>query len=279
MKPLRWGILGVGGAGRARGRAIQQDPRAELLAGHRGDPAALGIPSWSQAQILEHCDAVAICSPDALHAEQIHAALLADCHVLTEFPICQSAAQARELFALAKARSKVLHVEHIELLGGVSQVLGTQSLSPRSAHLSFQTGPRPLSVAWGNVARIHRALHALGDPSGVRVEARSQRQLVGALLYPWGELGLDFQQAPGLKRQTRFVISGSHTWMQENRSLTRDGTTLTLPKNRGLFLEDQLLASAHFLDGTPQSLPQARIVRALELIEALEAAPIVTGVD
>ena len=279
MSPLRWGILGVGAAGRARGRAIQQDPRAELLAGHRGDPAALGIPSWSMEQVLEQCEAVAICSPDAVHAAQIKAALLADCHVLTEFPVCQSSAQARDLFALAKDQGKALHVEHIELLGGVSQVLGAQTLSPRSAHLAFQTGHRPVSVAWGNVARIHRALHALGEPTGLRVEARSDKHLIGALTYPWGELGLDFRQAPGLTRQTRFVISGTHTWVQLDRSLSRDAAHLSLPQNRGLFLEDQLLASAHILDDSPQSLPQARILRVLELVEALEAAPIVSGVD
>ncbi|MFT5587159.1 MAG: hypothetical protein ACI9VR_004767 [Cognaticolwellia sp.] len=277
--PLRWGILGVGGAGRARGRAIQQDPRAELVAGHRGDPGALGIPHWSVEEILERCDAVAICSPDALHAEQIQAALLAGCHVLTEFPVCQSAARARELFALAQGKGKALHVEHIELLGGVSQVLGERNLSPRSAHIAFQTGPRSMSPAWGNVARIHRALHALGEPTAVRVEARDAGHLLGALLYPWGELGLDFRQAPGLKRQTRFVISGTHTWVQQDRTLSRDGTLLVLPQNRGLFFEDQLLATAHILDGAPHCLPQTRILRVLELIEDLEAATIVTGAD
>lgn len=279
MTPLRWGIIGVGRAGRARGQAIQKDPRAELLAGHRGDPAALGVPEWPLEALLERCDAVAVCSPDALHAQHIQAALQAGCHTLTEFPICQSAAGARALFELAETQDKVLHVEHIELLGGVSQVLGQADLSPRSAHMSFQTSSTSTSPAWGNVARIHRVLHALGDPAGLRVESRGPTHLQGALRYPWGEVGLDFRQDPGLSRQTRFVISGARIWVQEDRSLHCDGLPLTLPQGRGLFFEDQLLASARILDGAPESPPRARILRVLELVEALESAPIAPPAD
>ncbi len=275
MSALRWGILGVGGAGRARGRAIQKDPRAELLAGHRGDPASLGIPDWPIEQILERCDAVAICSPDAVHGAQIQAALEADCHVLTEFPICQSATQARALFSLAEAQNKVLHVEHIELLGGVSQVLGQAKITAQSGHISFQTGPRSVSPAWGNVARLHRVVHALGEPSGVRLEARGPDHLQGALLYPWGEVGLDFRQEQGLKRQTRFLVTGDKTWVQENRSLSCDGVPVSLPENRGLFFEDQLHASARILDGALHYLPESRILRILELAEALDRTPLV----
>lgn len=271
--PLRWGVLGVGRAGRARARAIQQDPRAVLLAGHRGEPAAVDIPEWPEARILAQCDAVAVCSPSPLHPQQVQAALHADCHVVCEFPVAASADQARALMALAAAQGRVLHTEHIELLGGVSRVLATQALQPTSGLLRFQSGPCHGSVVHANIARLHRAVHALGWPEGHRVELRTPSHFIGALRYPWGELGLNFQHAAGLKRGTHMVLAGPQTWVQEDRSLHRNGEPVALPAGPGLFLQDQLAASARILDGTPPYVSDARILGVLELADALDKAP------
>lgn len=194
--------------------------------------------------------------------------------MLTEFPICRSSTQAQALLDLAAAKDRVLHIEHIELLGGVAVVLAQADLRPESGLLSFQGGPREGSVAWGNVARIHRAVHALGEPSGVRVECRTPERLSGALIYPWGELGLDLRQQEGLSRSTRMVLSGPQVWVHQDRTLHCDGQPVPLPEIRGLFLEDQLRASARILDGAAPYVSDARILKVLQLVEALEGAPL-----
>lgn len=273
MSPLRWGVLGLGRAGQARARAIQQDPRAELLAGHRGDPSALGVPDWPVAEILARCDVVAVCSPDPLHPEQVHAALMADCHVLCEFPLAHSLAQAQALMDLAAERGRVLHTEHIELLGGVSRALASAELRPASGVLSFESGPTAYPVVWANVARLHRAVHALGLPQAVRVETRSPSLLTGALIYPWGELGLHFSHRAGQKRSTRMVLAGAQTWVHQDRTLSRDGTPVSLPQGPGLFVQDQRAASARILDGAPPYVSDSRILAVLELAQRLDAAP------
>ena len=47
------------------------------------------------------------------------AALEADKHVVVEYPLSLDLAQAEALIALADERQRLLHVEHIELLGGL----------------------------------------------------------------------------------------------------------------------------------------------------------------
>ena len=117
MLMVRWGVLGVGRAGRARVEALRADPRAEIVGGWRGDTDGASIDAFSSyEEMLQHVDAIAVCSPDGFHATQVHTALSAYRHVLCEFPVASSAGEASSLFALAVARDRVLHVEHIELL-------------------------------------------------------------------------------------------------------------------------------------------------------------------
>ncbi|NOY24349.1 MAG: Gfo/Idh/MocA family oxidoreductase, partial [Oligoflexia bacterium] len=121
---LTWGVVGVGRAGQARTRALHQDPRAEPLYGWRGHPEAVGLRSVSDlGELLRRVDAVAICTPDNTHPTLVRRALAAGVHVLVEFPLAGSAEVARDLMAQARQQRRVLHVEHIELLGGVARVL------------------------------------------------------------------------------------------------------------------------------------------------------------
>ena len=77
---LKWGIIGVGRAGRARARAIQSDPRASVSLGFRGAPDAVGLQAaTSIAAMLEAVDAVAICSTDETHFALVRQALQSGC--------------------------------------------------------------------------------------------------------------------------------------------------------------------------------------------------------
>ena len=58
--------------------------------------------------ILDHCDAVYICSEPELHYEQIKKALNKGKHIICESPVCISKEQCEEVVALAKRKGLVL---------------------------------------------------------------------------------------------------------------------------------------------------------------------------
>lgn len=106
-------VVGLGRAGSARVRAIEAHPRAELAAVVQRPPSE---PSFEAVLADPGITALIVCTPNALHAAQVAAGLEAGKHVAVEFPLALSEREARDLFALARARGRVLHVEHIELL-------------------------------------------------------------------------------------------------------------------------------------------------------------------
>ena len=115
----RWGILGPGRIARAFARDLRLVPDAELTAvGSRSHPRAeafarelgFGAAYGSYAELLadESVDAVYVASPHALHVEQVTSALEAGKHVLCEKPLTLRAADAEELFALARRHERLL---------------------------------------------------------------------------------------------------------------------------------------------------------------------------
>lgn len=62
--------------------------------------------------------ALVVCTPTATHYKVVKAALSAGKHVLCEKPLCETAAQARELAALAKKKKLVLMTGHVFLFNG-----------------------------------------------------------------------------------------------------------------------------------------------------------------
>ena len=121
---MRWGVVGVGRAGRACARAIALDPGATLRAVCRGRFAhEFEAPEVGFDDLIQRVDAVAICSPSAEHEAQVRRALEADCDVVVEFPVALEPVAAQALFSLAQRQERLLHVEHIELLAPWHQAL------------------------------------------------------------------------------------------------------------------------------------------------------------
>jgi len=115
----RWGVLGPGRIARAFAHDLRLVPDAELAAvGSRSQARAtafaqeLGFAaaygSYEELLADESVDAVYVASPHALHVEHVTAALEAGKHVLCEKPITLRAADAEELFALARRRERLL---------------------------------------------------------------------------------------------------------------------------------------------------------------------------
>eukprot|EP00128_Syssomonas_multiformis_P014501 Colp12_sorted_trinity150504_noHs@15404 len=108
-------VVGYGMAGQIRVRDAGQIPHFESK-GVVSRRENVGTITFEEALNSNEVDAVAICTENNEHSEQVRAALNAGKHVLVEFPLSLSAKDAKELFDLAESKGLVLHVEHIELL-------------------------------------------------------------------------------------------------------------------------------------------------------------------
>ena len=275
---IRWAVLGVGGAGRARAKAIEADPRSELVAVYRGRHAAqfrvAQLASLEDA--IAAADAVAICSPTPVHVAQVEAALAAGRHVIVEFPLAEEPEDARRLLAMAHEAGRVLHVEHIELLGGAAAVLRKQvnRAGIKAVSCAFTAdGPGDLAgaeLALRNVARLHRVVDAVGPFARVDAVESGASWLRAELRTTTGApVALSFRVGPGLPRETRLIIDDGHVWEQLNRSLTRDGEAFDLPEQPGLFDLDQRIAVARILDGEDGYMSEARILHVLTMADQL----------
>lgn len=130
---IKVGLIGTGYAARLRADALMADARATLvaIAGHRPEsitefnqPYGAEIePSWQALIDRSDLDLVIVSTVNQLHGEIVRAALAADKHVVVEYPLATEVAIAADLITLAASRHKLLHIEHIELLGGLHQAM------------------------------------------------------------------------------------------------------------------------------------------------------------
>ena len=130
---VRVGLVGTGYAARLRAEALVNDQRTQLVAvagNQRENTAAFAqkyateaFSGWQQLVERQDIDLVVIATVNRDHGSIVRAALMQGKHVIVEYPLSVDVAEAEELIALAKSQSKLLHVEHIELLGGVHQAL------------------------------------------------------------------------------------------------------------------------------------------------------------
>jgi hypothetical protein len=280
MMKVRWGVLGVGQAGKARVAALRADPRAEVLGGWRGDPGAVDLHTFQSVEdMLQHVDAVAICSPDHYHASQVHTALSSFRHVVCEFPVAGSAGEASSLFALSVAKDRVLHVGHIELLTPAARwirefVPGRTLLG---GNLRFDGGLHAgaTSPAHANISRFQRVIDAIGVPEDVSIQRCTPNNLGVKLLYPDDvAFNFDCRMEEGLERRMEMVLEfQAGIVRQENNRVFLDGKEVELEPSPGLFNTDQLAATAVILDGKEPYISMERV------LDGLAIADLVMGVS
>ena len=165
--PLRVGIVGTGYAAEKRAEAIALDRRAELLVVTGNTPHKLRefsqtysvetVNSWSQLVNLPELDLVFVCTINQRCGAIAKAAILAGKHVVVEYPLALDAEAAEEIIELAAAKQKFLHVEHMEIIGGLHQAL--KQYLPQIGtvfHASYTTiaAQRPVEQNW----KYHRAM-------------------------------------------------------------------------------------------------------------------------
>jgi predicted dehydrogenase len=127
MGQIGVGVIGGGGiAAEGHIRGYQTEPRAKVIALYdineakaREQAQRLGVPHvYTRLEaLLDRSDihAVSVCSPDHLHGEHCHAALMAGKHVLCEKPLCTTWEDAARLVHDVRSTGLVFlggHVYH-----------------------------------------------------------------------------------------------------------------------------------------------------------------------
>ena len=275
-EPLSVAVVGSGRAAAARVRALDGHSGAELVAqvsrGPAEKPATLESVLGNAA-----IDALVVCTPNALHAAVVGRALEAGKHVAVEYPLALTAEEGRALFALARERERVLHVEHIELLSPSQRALREAAAAAGplvSGRVHFRgtlggwLGDEALSgpPAVRALARLHRITDLFGE-SRVRA-ARLDRQ-------PDREsLEVEFAFASGgrltLLEEWGAELARATDWEIE----CEDGPLEPRPADapRGLFDEDTRCFLGRIEDGTASYVSESRILRVLELAASITVA-------
>ncbi|MEB3232394.1 MAG: Gfo/Idh/MocA family oxidoreductase [Leptolyngbyaceae bacterium] len=170
---VRVGLVGTGYAAQKRAEALGKMDRA-LLVGVSGQGdrphgiaaiyhtgrtnAALGTDhevriasDWSTLVQRADIDLVVVATRNHLHGAMVRAALMADKHVVVEYPLALAVEEAESLIELGRSRQRLLHVEHIERLSGIHTTLQKalpQIGIPRYCHSTSFKGDNPAPQRW-----------------------------------------------------------------------------------------------------------------------------------
>lgn len=194
---MQVGLIGTGYAAKLRAEYLQTESRAKLVAIAGRDlertqtfnqPYGASVcASWAELLARPHIDLVIISTINQAHGAIVRAALNAGKHVVVEYPLCLDVAEAEDLIALAAVKQKLLHVEHIELLGGVHQALkASLPLVGNVFYARYATlkPERPAPQKWtyhlpefgfplvGALSRVHRLVDLFGRVTSIACHAQ-----------------------------------------------------------------------------------------------------------
>jgi biliverdin reductase len=312
------GMVGTGFVARLRAAALAADGRGRLVAvaGHRWDETeafaqtheALAVPDWPSLVARPDLDLIVVCHINRDHGAVVRAALEAGRHVVVEYPLALHWQEAQDLVDLARRQQRILHVEHIELLGGSHQALKANLSAIGTPHLARYvtlSPQRPAPQRWtyspdlfgfplvGALSRVHRLVDAFGPVAQVSGQNQSlgwaegldgpgryrtalcaaqitfQSGVQGELLYGKGEAV--WQSV----RRLEVIGSEGHLVMEgdEGQVITAEGATpMTIGSRRGLFAADTRAVLDHLCQGTPLYLTPEASLYSLRVANAIAAA-------
>jgi biliverdin reductase len=205
MQPIRVGLIGTGYAARLRAQALVADRRSQLvaIAGRDADRVATliagleleaesketikGGADWRQLIESGAIELLVVATVNGDHGAIVRAGLEAGLPVVVEYPLALTYAEGRALLDLARSRGLMLHVEHIERLGGLHQALVRELPrvgQARSVRYATVNPQRPAPEKWtysrsafgfplvGALSRVQRLTHAFGSVASVTAQAR-----------------------------------------------------------------------------------------------------------
>ncbi|MBE9183490.1 Gfo/Idh/MocA family oxidoreductase [Microcoleus sp. LEGE 07076] len=307
--PIRVGIVGTGFAARLRAQTLVADARSNLVAvaGHNQEKTAEfcqtfgaeAAVSWRKLVERDDLDLVIVCTVNRDHGAIVLAALENDKHVVVEYPLSLDVSEAERAIELAAQKQKLLHVEHIELLGGLHSSIKESLPSVGKvfyARYVTITHQRSVPERWtfqhslfgfpliGAISRLHRFTNLFGAATSVNCQAQ------------FWDTQPDFYKACLCNAQLRFangVIAeavygkGETFWQSENifTIYGEAGTLIFTPESgqliqgenrqnikvgtrRGLFAKDTEMVLDSLLNGTPLYVHNSSSLYALKVADA-----------
>ena len=290
---IRVGIVGTGYAASKRADAIKADERAQLKAvvGHDEKKTAsfaqsydiTRVETWQELVKQSEIDLIFICNINRDHGAIAQGALAAGKHVVVEYPLALTPLQAEALINLAKEHKRLLHIEHIELLGGVHQ--GIKKYLAEIGEVFYGrystiTPQKPAPLRWtyhqemfgfpliGALSRISRFTDLFGEVARVNCQSRFwEASEVGYYRAGLCEAQLRFKS--GLIAQITY--GKGETFWKSDRTLELYGdrgtlvfvgeegmliqgeqkTPIEVGSRQGLFNLDTQLVLDHLLQGKP----------------------------
>ncbi|MBS0378789.1 MAG: Gfo/Idh/MocA family oxidoreductase [Proteobacteria bacterium] len=139
MQKIRAAVIGVGYLGRFHAQKYAQSERCQLIGvadareeARTAVAAELGTRAYADyRELLGQVDAVSVVTPTPLHFAIAREFLAAGAHVLVEKPITETAAEARELIAIAGKAGCILQVGHLERFNAAILAAEPHLKSPR----------------------------------------------------------------------------------------------------------------------------------------------------
>jgi biliverdin reductase len=309
--PIRVGLVGTGYAAKVRAEAVNAEERAKLVGvaghtpektqefGHIHQTQAFNV--WNELIDSSQLDLVIIAGVNCDHGTIVRTALEAGKHVVVEYPLALDVGEAETAIALAKSHNLLLHVEHIELLGGVHQAL-IQSLpkigTPFYARYTTVNPQRPAPQKWtyhpelfgfpliGALSRLHRLTHAFGEVETVScqnrywqtqnsayyaaclcsAQLRFRSGLIADVIYGKGETVWQAERKLEVQGENGGLVFDG----DEGVLITEEGSqAIAVAGRRGLFAKDTAAVLDYLTQGTPLYITPEQSLYTLKVADAM----------
>ncbi|MDB9493534.1 Gfo/Idh/MocA family oxidoreductase [Spirulina major CS-329] len=312
--PILMGIVGTGYVAKRRIEAIASDDRATLAAIASASPErmraidpdcqATHYTDWQDLITHPGLHVVIVATRNHDHDAITRRALAAGKHVVCEYPLSFHPAVAAELLAIAAQQDRLLHIEHIELLGGLHlamrdhcPALGTThyaryvTLNPQTPHAGRWSYNHdqfgfPLVAA---LSRIHRLTDLFGTVATVSCQTRYWASdspseytaclCIAQLTFHSGLLAtVTYGKGDAFTYPMRvFELHGDRATLlfDKDRGTLIQGeaqTSLDLGSRRGLFQQDTRAVVDYLCDGRPLYVQPSASLYALRVAAAAEQA-------
>jgi biliverdin reductase len=288
------------------------DDRAQLVAvaGRTLERAATfaqsygaeAIADWQSLVHRADIDLVVVCHVNSGHGAVVRAALEADKAVVVEYPLALSVAEAEALITLAQTRGLFLHVEHIELWGGLHQTIKAHlEAIGRPAYVRYKTvvpkSPAPQKWSYhpdlfgfplvGALSRLHRLTNLFGVVKAVSSQLQYDFEeaqphyktcrCTAQLTFANGVLAEVFYgKGEQVWQPARYMEiqgdRGALIFEGDQGTLIQNGSSqpLTLDARRGLFAKDTAAVLDALLEGKPMYVSLQESLYALTVATAAE---------
>ncbi|MDJ0843305.1 Gfo/Idh/MocA family protein [Crocosphaera sp.] len=308
--PVKVGIVGTGYAAKRRAETFIEDERSQLcsVTGYTKDNVAdfcqaynvSSYENWQDLVTDKSLDLVVICNINQLHGEITKLALENNKNVIIEYPLSLDHTEAVELLELAKKKGKLLHIEHIEILGGMHRAV--QKHLPEIGKVFYGRyitidlkNPAPIRWTFNQqlfgfpfkaaLPRIHRFTHLFGEVKSVNCHQKYwdrqekdyyhgclcdaqllfKNDLIVDLIYGKGDIFIASDRTFELHGEKGKIIFEG----MEGKLITSEGIQpIELESRRGLFAMDTRIVLDHFFESKPLYIDPESSLYALKIGEA-----------